>query len=114
LYLAAAHLGELRMPPGSKTGLASEDLAALRQWIDDGLTWPTTVARKHTHWAFEPVRKATPPADPAGWSEHPVDRFIQAKMREKGLPVRPTAHPAQAGYFDLMDYRLHLKRSRLS
>src|SRR5258706_11166899 len=79
LYQAAAHLGELRMPPGSKAPLASEDLAALRRWIDDGLPWTSVVAQRPVHWAFEPVRKTTPPVDPSGWSDHPIDRFIRAK-----------------------------------
>ena len=27
-----------------------------------------------------------PPADPDGWSAHPIDRFLRAKQREAGLP----------------------------
>src|SRR5438093_11594872 len=33
LFQAASHQGELKMPPGSKTPLASEELAVLRKWI---------------------------------------------------------------------------------
>jgi hypothetical protein len=42
------------------------------------------------HWAFEPVRKLDPPPDPSGWSQGLVDRFVIAKLPERGLePVGP-------------------------
>src|SRR5688500_9460125 len=41
-------------------------------------------------WAFEPVKPVEPPADPSGWSEHPIDRFVAASLREQGLaPLGP-------------------------
>jgi hypothetical protein len=42
------------------------------------------------HWAFRPVRRIEPPEDPTGWSGHPIDRFIMARLRREGLkPVEP-------------------------
>jgi Protein of unknown function (DUF1553)/Protein of unknown function (DUF1549) len=41
-------------------------------------------------WAFEPVRKVNPPADPSGWSANPIDCFVRAKLGEHGLrPAGP-------------------------
>ena len=44
-------------------------------------------ARARDFWAFQPVVK---PAVPAGPEANPIDRFIRAKLTEKGLtPVGP-------------------------
>src|SRR5438552_12413096 len=46
----------------------------------------TAEAPKGSTWAFEPIQKLSPPSGSAGTSAQPVDRFIQAKLREQGLP----------------------------
>src|SRR5262249_28449472 len=40
VYVTAAHLSELRMPPGSDSPLPSEELAVLKKWILEGAEWP--------------------------------------------------------------------------
>ncbi len=41
-------------------------------------------------WAFEPVKKVEPPREDSGWSANPIDRFLRAAQRERGLsPVGP-------------------------
>src|SRR5438270_13042452 len=46
--------------------------------------------RDERHWPYEPVGKVEPPADPDGWSAHPIDRFLRAKQRDAGLsPAGP-------------------------
>jgi hypothetical protein len=75
---------DLKMPPGRK--LPDSVLADLTTWVKSGAGWPKAQplqARKH--WAFEPVRDLSPPPDPTGWSAHPIDRFISAKLLEHGL-----------------------------
>jgi hypothetical protein len=42
-------------------------------------------------WSFEPPRAAEPPPDPEGWSEDPVDRFLRARQRQRGLAPAPPA-----------------------
>src|SRR5262245_12249744 len=37
------------------------------------------------HWAFQPIRKPQPPDDPANSSKHPIDQFITARYRLKGI-----------------------------
>ncbi len=84
---------ELRMPPGKK--LPEHVVRDFAAWVRQGAAWPATAANREAfapqrHWAFQPLQPATPPADPSRWAEHPIDRFIAARLREHGLaPVRP-------------------------
>jgi hypothetical protein len=48
------------------------------------------------------VRSPEPPADPEGWAATPIDRFVAARLREKGL--RPVADA---------DHRTLLRRAHL-
>jgi hypothetical protein len=80
---------EIKMPPGKKLPDAvAADFAA---WVQQGAHWPaasSTPSRGFTaerHWAFEPVGDPLPPADPSGWADGPIDRFITAKWRQHGL-----------------------------
>jgi hypothetical protein len=80
---------EIQMPPDQK--LPDAVIADFTTWVKDGAPWPQArPLQAKKHWAFEPVRKAEPPADPSGWSEHPIDRFLNAKRRAAGvIPVGP-------------------------
>jgi len=40
LFQAAAHTGPIKMPPGSKSPLPENELAILRDWINQGAFWP--------------------------------------------------------------------------
>ena len=56
------------------------------------------------HWAYQPVRAVQPPPD-ASWSNHPIDRFIFAKLKERGLKPNPPADNrtlVRRLYFDLL------------
>lgn len=77
---------DLRMPPpDSRRTLQPEQVELLRRWIAQG-------AKYEQHWAFVPPRRAAVPELPsalAGWSNHPVDRFIADSLPRVGL--RPAA-----------------------
>src|SRR5262249_2472028 len=48
--------------------------------------------RKREHWAWRPVRpQEPPPVREGGWPRGPVDRFLLAKLEEKGLTPAPPA-----------------------
>ena len=106
LYKAVAREGDLQMPPGKKA-LAAEDVARIRSWIEAGAPWEAGQAQgpESSWWAFRPLSKAAPPAvKKPDWARGPIDRFILAKLEEKGL------HPVAAAdkrtlirraYFDL-------------
>jgi hypothetical protein len=97
----------LKMPPnGPLPKSAVDDLAA---WVSAGAPWPEVGASAtldaEQHWAFRPLADAEPPADPGGWADSPIDRFIAAEHRARGLtPVAPADKRAliRRATFDLL------------
>lgn len=78
-----------RMPPKSsgKT-LTAAQIELLRRWIADGAPY-------EGHWAFlPPQRPAPPPTALPGWSAHPIDRFLGARLEREGLTPSPPADRA--------------------
>jgi cytochrome c553 len=106
LIKAIRYNDTVQMPPNKKLGDA--EIAALTTWVKLGAFWPPEkqVARvtepgkdfqitkdDRAFWSFRPVRETPPPAvKNAAWVKTPIDRFILAKLEEKGL--RPAA-PAE-------------------
>jgi hypothetical protein len=122
---------DLQMPPRGK--LSEAAIADLTAWVKMGAPWPrqagsvndgkATVAgassssapqlstfnlleRKRAHWAWQPIRPHNPPSvrDP-GWPRDPLDRFILAKLEDKGLsPAKPADKRMllRRLYFDLI------------
>jgi hypothetical protein len=75
---------EIKMPPDRKLPDAVADDFVI--WVKNGASWPPTHTFKSgKHWAFEPVRKVTPPDDASGWSSNAIDRFIHVKRQAAGL-----------------------------
>jgi hypothetical protein len=84
-----------KMPPTSK--LSDAIVADFAKWIDMGAPDPRDgkfVSKKKTYdiekergyWAFRPLGAIAPPKVNHGtWSRTPIDRFILAKLEEKGL-----------------------------
>ncbi|HEU0119062.1 MAG TPA: DUF1553 domain-containing protein [Bryobacteraceae bacterium] len=93
LLPAVGYAGKIKMPPGGK--LNDAEIAALTSWIQSGAAWPETKAAAKTaakHWAFEPLRNAPPPVvKDASWPRSPIDRFLLAKLEERGLKPAPPA-----------------------
>jgi hypothetical protein len=87
---------DLKMPPGTK--LSAEAVATLAAWVKRGAPAPSTrVANSpsRTHWAFVPPKDYSPPrVKQESWALNPIDRFLQARVEEKGLrPVPPADRP---------------------
>lgn len=86
--------GTLRMPPNG--ALKEAEIAAIEQWVRDGLAWPEQAAaagvaggsgfdleaRRRAHWAWHPVQRVAMPGADGG---HPVDRFLAAARAAKKL-----------------------------
>src|SRR5262249_38965436 len=57
-------------------------------------------------WSFQPIQKSAPPTvKDAGWAKTPIDRFVLAKLEEKGLkPVQSADKRVliRRAYFDLI------------
>jgi cytochrome c551/c552 len=107
LYQAVKREGDLQMPPG-KSGLPPEDVAILRDWIDAGASWDTAApaaAAAPSWWSFKKVsRPPVPEVKNAAWVRSPIDKFILAKLEEKGLqPAKETGRRTlvRRAYFDL-------------
>ncbi len=50
--------------------------------------------RDREHWAFQPVRQPPiPEVKDARWPRNPIDRFVLAKLEEKGWKPSPSAGP---------------------
>ena len=90
----------IKMPPAGK--LPDEEIALFEQWVRDGAVWgetgveklePYEISEDHkNHWSFQPVaRPPVPAVSDARFKANPVDRFIFAKLAEKGLKPAPAA-----------------------
>jgi len=103
---AVRRQGMLKMPPQGE--LDEEQVARLSRWIADGAAWtplriPSSLGERNeeyehlrrTHWAWQPLTRPTPPSvTDATWPADDLDRFILARLEERGLaPVGP-ADPA--------------------
>lgn len=54
--------------------------------LSHATSWETVFAKRAQWWSFQPVRRVEPPVvQNQTWSEHPVDRFVLAKLEKHGL-----------------------------
>jgi hypothetical protein len=89
------------MPKDGKP-LTATEVSLLRRWVMAGAVWPKDVVIKEraradkSWWSLRPLGHVSPPT-PAGipqdWSSNPIDRFVYAGLREKGLSPSPPAEP---------------------
>ncbi|MFO0906944.1 MAG: PSD1 and planctomycete cytochrome C domain-containing protein [Isosphaeraceae bacterium] len=94
LLLDRIRAGE--MPPGEKK-VPPEQVAILERWIADGAparrSEPTSLPpgiditpEERSFWAFQPIKRPTPPASvPADRVRTPIDSFVLARLRERGV-----------------------------
>ncbi len=95
---------DLQMP--EKRKLPAEEIAIFEQWVKMGAPDPRTggeVATKQTgmsiedgkkFWSYIPPKKSPPPrVKDAAWPRGDIDRFILAKLEEKGMRPAPDAAP---------------------
>lgn len=123
--------GKVQMPPDGK--IPEDELAKLTTWVSMGLPWPVestaavTMAApsappadtlwsgtmderyrkaREKHWALQPVVRVQPPQTSIPeWNRSPVDRFVFAKLAEKGLHPSPPADKRtllRRAYYDLI------------
>ncbi len=96
------------MPPGDQRKLTEDEVDLLRRWIAAGAATdgpepehlPTPgeaflTEADRDHWSLKPLMKPVLPggeASPEGeQGQHPIDRFIAARLREQGLDFAPRA-----------------------
>ena len=92
--------------PKDRPRLADTVIADLERWVATGAAdprdhpaiasvdtapdWDRTLRTRAEWWSFQPIRKPTLPPANVG-TGHPVDRFIQARLVERGLTPAPDA-----------------------
>ncbi|MBX9581061.1 MAG: DUF1549 domain-containing protein, partial [Gemmataceae bacterium] len=82
------------MPPTGER-LTAAQVAALRAWVEQGAKWPVggAAANPADWWSLRPVVKPSVPEirNPQSAVRNPIDRFVLAKLAEKGLAPSPEA-----------------------
>jgi mono/diheme cytochrome c family protein len=74
-------------PPETKQKLTSEQKEKLKRWIAAG-------AEYQPHWSLIAPQKTQPPTvKNEAWVKNAIDRFILAKLEERGLSPAPEADP---------------------
>jgi cytochrome c553 len=91
--------------PQKAAKLADAEIAAIENWIKEGAPYARTLKapaigtargtetfviteKERSHWAFRSIQR---PAPPDAGAENPIDRFILAKLKSRGLEFAPTA-----------------------
>ncbi len=97
LLISAIRHEDWQMPPKGK--LPEAVIADFVKWVELGAPDPRIEARAadrgsetvrpaaaQSHWAFQPLQSAVPPAiSDDDWSRNAIDRFVLAKQREHGI-----------------------------
>ena len=83
------------MPPKGQR-LNARQLKTLRDWIDQGADWPGTAGADDGRdwWSLRPLKRHQVPAlstEESKGVRNPIDAFVRAKLREKGLRPSPEA-----------------------
>jgi mono/diheme cytochrome c family protein len=102
----------LKMPPGGK--LADDQIDAIGKWIQAGAVWPAIASKPSKYlitseqrdfWSFRPVIEPKPArVRDAKWVRNDIDRFVLAKLEDKGLaPVHEASRRTliRRAYLDL-------------
>jgi len=95
--------GATQKMPKQGAKLTAEEVADLRQWIDDGADWPKTLTLNDGEkrragpdwWSLQSLKKPPlPGVKDQGWVRNPIDAFILATLEAKGLKPSPEADRA--------------------
>jgi Protein of unknown function (DUF1553)/Protein of unknown function (DUF1549)/Planctomycete cytochrome C len=101
---------DLQMPPGKP--LPAEVVADFEAWIRAGAAMPDDaiavkpVDKRKLFWSFQPPKDHNPPeVKQKDWARNDIDRFVLAKLEEKGLtPSAPADSRTliRRAYYDLI------------
>jgi hypothetical protein len=67
--------------------LDQAQIESIRQWIDQGAPWPQPAK----WWSLRPLNRPSIPDLHDPWIKTPIDSFVLAKLRDKGLTPSPEA-----------------------
>lgn len=89
----------LDMPPrGEGKPLSTEEIAAIRRWIDEGAEAPADEEPQpdpKMHWAFQRIERPAVPVVNSNAVRNPIDAFIAAELEGRQLvAAAPASKPA--------------------
>ncbi len=84
--ILSADPDEVMPPPKQHKVIPPDQVALLRQWIQEGAVWGA-------HWSYQPVRRPPVPGVAAGRVRNPVDAFLLERLAREGLAFAPEADP---------------------
>ena len=105
-----------KMPPDDADPLTEKQIALIRDWIEADAPaneqvvirppQPKVTAKDREHWAWQmPVRPELPAVQQTEQVRNEIDRFVLARLLEKGLSLSADARPdrlVRRLYFDLI------------
>src|SRR4029078_4955098 len=74
------------MPKDGKP-LSAEEVAVIREWIQNGAVWPAGLELidkrqfDFNWWSLRPLERPSPPAGHSAWGRTPVDALILGKIK---------------------------------
>ncbi len=87
LIQAITGTGEASKMPPKGPGPSADEIALLKRWVAEGAGLPADTAaddkssrRGSDHWAFQPIKRPTPPDSGSAWIRNPIDAFILEKL----------------------------------
>ncbi|MGV3663685.1 MAG: PSD1 and planctomycete cytochrome C domain-containing protein [Prosthecobacter sp.] len=90
-----SHDEDERMPPEGAR-LSEAQVAALRQWVDEGARFPQdeVIPRAPAeHWSFQPVcRPAVPEVEDKAWVRNPIDAFVKPHPQATPMALLRRVH----------------------
>jgi len=99
-----------RMPPeGEGKALTKQQVAKLREWVNQGAIWPESHATitgqiaASDHWSFKsPIRPMAPTVKNQAWVRNPIDAFILSQLESESIAPSAETKP------ETLIRRLHL------
>jgi len=95
--LTTTNVDEMMPPKGER--LSSNEIAAIRMWIDTGAAWPANLSTLNPelstalrHWSFQPIQRPVPPGVRNSKSvRNAIDRFVLARLERERIKPSPEA-----------------------
>lgn len=98
LYLALLGKGDVERMPYEKPPLSSAQIALVKNWIDQGASFPRDevipggARRRSDHWSFQPLtRVPRPTVRRSTWVRNAIDAFVLARLEARQLAPSPAA-----------------------
>lgn len=86
-----------QMPPADfGERLTKQEIQILKQWIDQGATWPTE-SEAPKHWAYvPPVKSPVPTIRGSARINNPIDAYVIEKLNQQTPPLKQAAQASPA------------------